>query len=172
MNDQEPASDLERRRWEEFGAWLREVRVSDRGETRARIAELADMSLQTLAALEAGGFRRTGQGAWIIPNPKDETLDTLARALKVDPAEMFRRVGRYEDRPQTKRSLRRRNLRGVSSQGERLAALEQENAGLRAQQRSLEEILADTNERLERVERELAALRKQRDQPERKRASG
>jgi transcriptional regulator with XRE-family HTH domain len=68
-----------------------------------------------------------------VPNPKDETLISLARALGVDPEELFRRVGRYEDRPHTKGSRRRLDRRGdrLAELEERLVALERELVAMR-----------------------------------------
>jgi len=42
------------------------------------------------------------------PNPQDDTLRALARIYRVSAEELFGRVGRYADRPQTKSGLRRR----------------------------------------------------------------
>src|SRR6266700_3577198 len=79
MSSQERATGEETARWHDFGAWL-----------------------------EHGGFRRYADGPWILPNPRDDTLVSLARLYGVKAEEMFKHVGRYNDRPQTKTSLRRR----------------------------------------------------------------
>src|SRR6266536_2277496 len=93
-------------RWTDFGRWLAAVRV-ERGYTQAHTAKQAGMGIQTLVSLEHGGYRRTTDGPWITPNPRDETLVSLARILGVDLQEMFERVGRYDQRPRTRASLRR-----------------------------------------------------------------
>jgi transcriptional regulator with XRE-family HTH domain len=68
------------------------------------------------------------------PTPKDETLISLARALGVDPKELFRRVGRYEDRP-PRAAAGARTAAGTAwpSWEERIRALEERNEELRAQ---------------------------------------
>jgi transcriptional regulator with XRE-family HTH domain len=141
MSSQEQRDDLERQRWKQFGTWLRDLRV-DQARTQTNVAAAAGMGIQSLASLERGGFRRNDDGPWLVPNPKDETLISLARALRVDPEELFRRVGRYEDRPATKGSRRRQDR-----QGDRLAELE---------------------ERLVVLERELVAMRKRNAETERR----
>jgi len=78
-----------------------------------------------------------------VPNPKDETLISLARALGVDPEELFRRVGRYEDRPQTRGSRRRQDRRG-----DRLAELEERLQVLEAELERMRERNAETERRL------------------------
>jgi hypothetical protein len=78
-----------------------------------------------------------------VPNPKDETLISLARALSVGAEELFRRVGRYQDRPQTKGS-RRREDRGAG----RLLELEGRIAALEAELERMRERNAETERRL------------------------
>jgi transcriptional regulator with XRE-family HTH domain len=114
-------------RWTDFGRWLEAARV-ERGMTRTQLATAVHMSVQTLVALEHGGFRRTTDGPWITPNPKDETLVSLARALGVDAREMFERVGRYDERPRTRASLRRAS--GKLAGRERIEELERRVAEL------------------------------------------
>jgi transcriptional regulator with XRE-family HTH domain len=129
MSDQD---ELERQRWKQFGAWLRRLRA-DKGYSQTGIAAEAHVGLQTLVSLERGGYRRNDDGPWLVPNPKDETLIRLARALGMDPEEIFGRVGRYEDRPQTKGSRRREDRRSS-----RLEELEAQNAELMERVRALE----------------------------------
>jgi transcriptional regulator with XRE-family HTH domain len=140
MSDQEQPGDLERARWKQFGTWLRELRLA-KGVRQIDIAAAAKVGIQSLTALERGGFRRYDDGPWLVPNPKDETLIALARALGVEVEEMYRRVGRYEDRPATKGS-RRRTDRSSS----RLATLERQNAELERRLRVLEERIASYGE--------------------------
>jgi len=142
MSSQEQRDDLERQRWKQFGTWLRDLRV-DQARTQTNVAAAAGMGIQSLASLERGGFRRNDDGPWLVPNPKDETLISLARALGVDPEELFRRVGRYEDRPATKGS-RRREDRGAG----RLLELEGRIAALEAELERMRERSDETERRL------------------------
>jgi transcriptional regulator with XRE-family HTH domain len=142
MSSQEQRDDLERQRWKQFGTWLRDLRV-DQARTQTNVAAAAGMGIQSLASLERGGFRRNDDGPWLVPNPKDETLISLARALRVDPEELFRRVGRYQDRPATKGS-RRRQDRG----GDRLAELEVRLEALEREFVAMRERNAETERRL------------------------
>src|SRR6266545_6508375 len=105
--------------------------------TQTDIAAEAKLSIQALASLERGGFRRYDDGPWLVPNPKDETLIRLARALGVDPEEMFKRVGRYDDRPQTTGSRRRQDRKA-----DRITELEAKNAELERRLNALEERVA------------------------------
>ena len=142
MSSQEQRDDLERQRWKQFGTWLRDLRV-DQARTQTNLAAAAGMGIQWLASLERGGFRRNDDGPWLVPNPKDETLISLARALSVDPEEMFRRVDRYEDRPATKGSRRRLDRRG-----DRLAEVEERIQALEAEVERMRERNAETERRL------------------------
>jgi transcriptional regulator with XRE-family HTH domain len=142
MSSQEQRDDLERQRWKQFGTWLRDLRV-DQARTQTNVAAAAGMGIQSLASLERGGFRRNDDGPWLVPNPKDETLISLARALSVDPEEMFRRVDRYEDRPATKGSRRRQDRRG-----DRLAEMEERIRALEAELERMRERNAETERRL------------------------
>jgi transcriptional regulator with XRE-family HTH domain len=126
----------ELRRWTDFGRWLEAARV-EQGMTRTQLAAAVHMSVQTLVALEHGGFRRTTDGPWVTPNPKDETLVSLARALGIDPGEMFQRVGRYDDRARTRESLRRAS--GKLAGRERIEDLERRVADLEEIARQLTE---------------------------------
>jgi transcriptional regulator with XRE-family HTH domain len=126
--------ELERQRWKQFGAWLRDLRLAQDGRSRVSVAGEAKLGLQALSSLENGGFRRNDGGPWLVPNPKDETLIRLASALGADSEEMFRRVGRYEDRPTTKGSRAREDRRGS-----RTDKLEAEVAALKERVARLEE---------------------------------
>jgi transcriptional regulator with XRE-family HTH domain len=118
-------NELELQRWERFGAWLRELRG---GRTRPEVAAASSVGLPTLAYLERGGFRRNADEPKQVPNPRDETLIRIAEALGVDPGEMFKRVGHYDDRPATTGSRRREDRREP-----RLAEMERRLADLRAE---------------------------------------
>lgn len=134
--------ELELQRWKQFGEWIKGLRLAQ-GRTQTNVAAAGKMALQSLATLERGGGRRNDDGPWLAPNPKDETLIGLARALGVDPEELFRRVGRYEDRPATKGSRRREDRRGS-----RLAELEERLQALEAEVVRMRERNAETERRL------------------------
>jgi transcriptional regulator with XRE-family HTH domain len=122
-------------RWADFGRWLEAARV-ERGYSQAFVAGQAGLGVQTLVALEHGGFRRTTDGPWITPNPRDETLVSLARVLGVDAEEMFQRVGRYDERRRTQESLRRAS--GKRAGRERIEDLERRVAELEGMVRELQ----------------------------------
>jgi transcriptional regulator with XRE-family HTH domain len=143
MSRQEP-TDLEQARWKQFGAWLRDLRE---GRTQTDVAAEAKLGIQALASLERGGFRRYDDGPWLLPNPKDETLIRLARALGVVSEEMFKRVGRYDDRPQTTGSRRRQDRKA-----DRITELEARNAELEERDRQRERELAEVRDRLKALE--------------------
>jgi DNA-binding XRE family transcriptional regulator len=116
-------------RWTDFGRWLEAARV-ERGYGQARVAKDAGVGVQTLVALEHGGYRNTADGPWITPNPRDETLVSLARVLGLDAREMFAVVGHYSERPRTRESLRRAS--GKRALRERVEELERRVAALEA----------------------------------------
>jgi transcriptional regulator with XRE-family HTH domain len=123
-------------RWTDFGRWLEAARVK-RGYTQAFVAREAGIGAQTLVSLEHGGFRRTTDGPWVTPNPKDETLVSLARVLGIDPEEMFAVVGRYAERQRSRESLRRAS--GKRAGRERIEDLERRVAYLEEMVRELGE---------------------------------
>jgi transcriptional regulator with XRE-family HTH domain len=110
-------------RWEDFGKWLAQLR-RDLGLTQQAVADRTSVSPQNLVSLEHGGYRRYADGPWILPNPRDDTLAALAGVYGVKIDEMFERVGRYNDRPQTRSSLRRVSRRRVE-RSDRLAEMEE-----------------------------------------------
>jgi transcriptional regulator with XRE-family HTH domain len=119
---QDQQQDQEYSRWTQFGAWLEELRER-RGLTRKAAAAQAGMAYQQLSILEHGGWRRYADSPWLLPNPKDKALRDLAAVLVVDAEEMFARVGRYEDRPQTKASGRRQA--NITARRDKIAELEE-----------------------------------------------
>jgi transcriptional regulator with XRE-family HTH domain len=127
-------SHQELHRWADFGRWLEAARLK-RGMTRTQLATEARMGVQTLVALEDGGYRRTTDGPWITPNPRDETLVSLARVLGLDAREMFAVVGHYKDRSRTRESLRRAS--GRQAGRERIEDLERRVAELEEMVRGL-----------------------------------
>jgi transcriptional regulator with XRE-family HTH domain len=133
-------------------------------ETLHASAWEGSLGIQALASLERGGFRRYDDGPWLLPNPKDETLIRLARALGVDPEEMFKPVGRYDDRPQTTGSRRRYDRRGarIDELGDRIIELEGRLEEMHRRNAELEE-------RQEQIEKRLREAGIAADQPERSR---
>jgi transcriptional regulator with XRE-family HTH domain len=123
MSEQEQIPAEEAARWRDFGEWLTQQRL-ELGYTQAYVAGRAGISVQNLVSLEHGGFRRRTGGPWFLPNPQDDTLRALARIYRVSAEELFRRVGRYADRPQTKSALRRRADADRPKRADRLAELE------------------------------------------------
>jgi transcriptional regulator with XRE-family HTH domain len=77
--------------WEAFGEWIDGLRKRAGLQVR-ELAERAEVSAQWLQEIRHGG--RAVYGTWRLPNPKDEALARLARALDVPVEEMFVRAGR------------------------------------------------------------------------------
>jgi len=82
---------VDKAEWQEFGEWVESLRKRSGLQVRA-LAERAGVSAQWLQELRHGG--RAIYGTWRLPNPKDEALARLARALNVPVEEMFARAGR------------------------------------------------------------------------------
>jgi transcriptional regulator with XRE-family HTH domain len=144
--DSEQQQDQELSRWQQFGAWIEELRAK-RGLKQSEAAAQAGMSAEALKVLEHGGFRRHTDGPWILPNPKDSVLYGVARTYGVDAEELFERVGHYADRPQTKRSGRRQPRSTAASQ-DRLDELEARIRALEAELVRMQERNAETERRL------------------------
>jgi transcriptional regulator with XRE-family HTH domain len=77
--------------WQAFGEWIESLRKRG-GLPVRKLAERAEVSTQWLQEIRHGG--RAVYGTWRLPNPKDEALARLARALDVPVEEMFARAGR------------------------------------------------------------------------------
>ena len=82
---------MDKAEWEAFGEWIESLRKRAGLQVRD-LADRAGVSVQWLQELRHGG--RAVYGAWRLPNPKDEALARLARALDVPVEEMFARAGR------------------------------------------------------------------------------
>src|SRR6266487_660500 len=82
---------MDRAEWEAFGKWVDDLRKRSGLQVRD-LATRAGVSVQWLQEIRQGG--RTLYGQWRLPNPKDEALARLARALDVPLEEMFARAGR------------------------------------------------------------------------------
>lgn len=82
---------MDKAEWQAFGEWVESLRKRSGLQVR-ELAERAGVSAQWLQELRHGG--RAIYGTWRLPNPKDEALARLARALNVPVEEMFARAGR------------------------------------------------------------------------------
>lgn len=81
------ANDAELARWEAVGAKLSEARRARRLTKRAAAAR-AGFSEITWRNLEQGA-RQVAPGVMVPVSPKDETLEAAARAVDLDPGELF-----------------------------------------------------------------------------------
>jgi transcriptional regulator with XRE-family HTH domain len=117
--------------WKTFGEWVEQLRVRS-GLQVGEVAERADVSRVWLQEIRNGG--RGVPGGWRLPNPKNESLVRLARALNVRPESMLARAGR-----------------GTAT-GTAEAGAQVDHAGAAERIRELEE-------RVAQQERELAELR-------------
>ena len=77
--------------WKAFGEWVEQLRIRS-GLQVGEVAERADVSRVWLQEIRNGG--RAGPAGWRLPNPKNEALVRLARALNVSPEELLARAGR------------------------------------------------------------------------------
>ncbi len=82
---------MDKAEWEAFGEWVDSLRKRAGLQVR-ELAGRANVSAQWLQEIRHGG--RTVYEEWRLPNPKDEALARLARALNVSVEEMFARAGR------------------------------------------------------------------------------
>ncbi len=156
MSDQQPGAPQDQdqqdyQRWRQFGQTVERLRL-ERGYTATQLAKHAGVSFQSVVTIEQGGFRQREGGPWMLPNPQDRILAGLAGALGTSVEDWFTQVGRYDERPRTRRSLRR-------AAGKTAAADE----------------LDELRERVEAVEAQLRELAGQREEPakgRRRRAPG
>ena len=137
MSEQEQPPAEEMLRWHDFGTWLKQRRL-ELGYTQAHVSGRAGISVQNLVSLEHGGFRRQAGGPWILPNPQDDTLKALARIYRVSAEELFGRVHRYANRPQTRSGRRRQASGSRAKRSDRIAALEAEVREMRERADRLE----------------------------------
>jgi transcriptional regulator with XRE-family HTH domain len=77
--------------WKAFGEWVEQLRVRS-GLQVGEVAERAHVSRVWLQEIRNGG--RGAPGGWRLPNPKNDALVRLARALNVPPETMLARAGR------------------------------------------------------------------------------
>jgi transcriptional regulator with XRE-family HTH domain len=121
---------VDKAEWKAFGQWVDGLRKRAGLQVR-ELAERAEVSAQWLQELRHGG--RAVYGTWRLPNPKDEALARLARALDVPVEEMFARTGRE---PSTHRDGQDQG-RPAPDEATRIQELEQRVA---EQQRELAEL--------------------------------
>jgi len=123
--------------WKMFGEWVEQLRVRS-GLQVGEVAERAGVSRVWLQEIRNGG--RAGPGGWRLPNPKNEALVRLARALNVSPEKLLARAGRgaglgaaeAEGRPaSTSSSEEASAAEHIRELEERVAQQEQELAELR-----------------------------------------
>ena len=123
--------------WKAFGEWVEQLRVRS-GLQVGEVAERAGVSRVWLQEIRNGG--RAGPGGWRLPNPKNEALVRLARALNVSPEKLLARAGRgagpgaaeAEGRPTpTSRREGASTVERIRELEERVAKQEQELAELR-----------------------------------------
>jgi transcriptional regulator with XRE-family HTH domain len=82
---------LDEAAWKAFGEWVEDLRVRT-GLQVGEVAERAGVSRVWLQEIRNGG--RGVPGGWRLPNPKNDALVRLARALNVLPETMLARAGR------------------------------------------------------------------------------
>ena len=129
--------DVDEAAWKAFGEWI-EQRRQHAGLTVGELAERAGVSRVWLQILRKGGRRIEGE--WRPPNPKNDALARVARALDVPVEEMFARAGR-DAAPSTTRAESQETsppddigpgaVERIRELEERVARTEQEMADLR-----------------------------------------
>jgi transcriptional regulator with XRE-family HTH domain len=82
---------LDEAAWKAFGEWVEDLRVRT-GLQVGEVAERAGVSRVWLQEIRNGG--RGVPGGRRLPNPKNDALVRLARALNVPPETMLARAGR------------------------------------------------------------------------------
>jgi transcriptional regulator with XRE-family HTH domain len=82
---------LDEAAWKAFGEWVEDLRVRT-GLQVGEVANRAGVSRVWLQEIRNGG--RGVPGGWRLPNPKNDALVRLARALNVPPETMLARAGR------------------------------------------------------------------------------
>jgi transcriptional regulator with XRE-family HTH domain len=82
---------MDQAEWQAFGEWIESLRKRSGLQVR-ELAEQTGVSAQWLQEIRHGG--RAVYGTWRLPNPKDEALARLARALNVPVEEVFARARR------------------------------------------------------------------------------
>jgi transcriptional regulator with XRE-family HTH domain len=134
--------------WRDFGDTLQRLRL-DQGLTVPKLVELTgnQVSRDQIHKLEHGGYRKEAGGPWETPNPRDDKLAALAKALGARIEDWYAIVGRYNQRSRT-RQHKPTGGAARRSDAERIAALEREvkrisqrNAQLEEQHRQTMEVL-------------------------------
>jgi transcriptional regulator with XRE-family HTH domain len=122
---------LDEAAWKAFGEWVEDLRVRT-GLQVGEVAQRASVSRVWLQEIRNGG--RGVPGGWRLPNPKNDALVRLARALDVPPETMLARAGRG-------------------------AAPSTAEAGAQGDEADAAERIRELEERVAQQERELAELR-------------
>ena len=126
--------------WKAFGEWVEQLRVRS-GLQVGEVAERADVSRVWLQEIRNGG--RAGPGGWRLPNPKNEALVRLARALNISPEELLARAGRGAGpgAAEAEARLASSSSRESASAAERIGELEQRVAQQERELAELRELL-------------------------------
>jgi transcriptional regulator with XRE-family HTH domain len=122
---------LDEAAWKAFGEWVEDLRVRT-GLQVGEVAERAGVSRVWLQEIRNGG--RGIPGGWRLPNPKNEALVRLARALNVPPETMLARAGRATEAGTNEASTRVDDASAadrIRELEERVAQQERELAELR-----------------------------------------
>jgi transcriptional regulator with XRE-family HTH domain len=124
--------DVDEAAWRGFGEWV-EQRRERAGLTVGELAKRAGVSRIWLQVLRKGGRRIEGE--WRAPNPKNDALARVARALDVPVEEMFARAGRGTPSASgaegQEASSQAGSMQRIRELEERVARTEQEMAELR-----------------------------------------
>jgi transcriptional regulator with XRE-family HTH domain len=134
--------------WDEFGAQLRRLRLARGWSTRelsARTKASGDQGVSDaqIRKLEHGGYRDYAGQALTLPNPKDEKLVALARALGVDPQTWFALIGRYDERERTRGHAKTGGPAHREALADRIRDLEAEVGRMRARQAETDALLRE-----------------------------
>jgi transcriptional regulator with XRE-family HTH domain len=126
--------------WKAFGEWVEQLRVRS-GLQVGEVAERADVSRVWLQEIRNGG--RAGPGGWRLPNPKNEALVRLARALNISPEELLARAGRGAgpDAAEAEGRLASSSSREDASAADRIRELERRVAQQERELAELRELL-------------------------------
>jgi transcriptional regulator with XRE-family HTH domain len=124
--------------WRDFGDMLQRLRL-DQGLTVPKLVEMTgnQVSRDQIHKLEHGGYRKEAGGPWETPNPRDDKLAALAKALAVRIEDWYAIVGRYDQRSRT-RQHKPTGGAARRSDAERIAALEEEVRQIRERNERLE----------------------------------
>jgi transcriptional regulator with XRE-family HTH domain len=128
--------------WRDFGIKVQRLRL-ERGLSVPKVVELSggQVSRDQIHKIEHGGYRKETGGPWETPNPRDDKLAALARALGARVEEWFTIVGRYDERARTQQAKKRSPTDRIRQLEEELAETQRRNDELERRQQRTEEIL-------------------------------